>query len=202
MGKRKYLSRGGALGGAVIAGASVFLAMGVTPADAAGAACPTLTGGQTCAQFTINSGGLSISVPATAANLTSSGAVTLGENGATVTGQLGATTVTDTRGLGSPGWTVTAASSDYSDGAGHTIAKGQVSAYSGLPTDVTSLISALIVPTIGLLPVNLATPQTLIAAPVPLGLSNHATYNPTVNIAVPANAVAGTYFGTITQTVS
>jgi hypothetical protein len=163
--------------------------------------CTGLTANQTCATFTVNAGGLSITVPSATATLTQGGGpAILGELAGTVSGQLGATTVTDLRGILSPGWAVTASSTNFTTTGGAVVAKANVTAFSGTPTDLTSALSGVAVPS--LLPVNIGTPATIVSTVLTIGLSNHLTYNPTVGVTIPTSATPGTYTGVITQTVS
>jgi len=152
--------------------------------------------------WTLGPGSLTVSEPGSA-NL---GSTTLGVNGATVSGHLGSTTVTDTRGS-LAGWTVTISATNLSDGATptpHTIAASAMKVYvatgdgptvtSGVAVPVTSYTTsgtALTLSTVG---------QALMTATA-TG-SNVVTYNPTVTITVGTTAIAGTYSGSVTQTVS
>lgn len=183
---------------ALTSGLAVF---GAAPAMA----CTAPNGGacaDTAVTFTIQGGGLSISAPSgspTAVPLTSAGLLSL--TGTSVSGQLGTTTVTDTRGLATGGWTVVMTSTNFSDGAGHTIPASAATGYSGAVTPSGTVIpSPTLTAPAG---ASLAAPTgtTIVTAASILG-ANSASYNPTVSVAIPANAVAATYTGTVTQSVS
>lgn len=182
---------------AVSAAAALMAGLGLVAAAPAGAA----TSGDTAVTFTITGGGLSITAPAGPVTLTPSGA--LGVTGTSVTGQLGSTTVTDTRGLAVGGWQVLMTSTDFSDGStpANVIAATNATGYSGVvtPTGTVVVPGTLSAP----LGSNLAAPTgTVIATATGVLGGNSATYNPTVSVAIPASAVATTYNGTVTQTVS
>ena len=138
--------------------------------------------------FTVTSGLLSITAP---------GAVDLGSGapGTTISGQLGPVTVTDDRALLSADWTVTASSGDFTTGGGtpdETIAADEAGYDPGAITS-TGTIDAT------------GTPITLSGTPAPVVTGtdgdgdNTATWDPTISVAVPANAVGGIYTGTLTQ---
>lgn len=156
--------------------------------------------GDTGVTFTLSGGSLTLSTPSATATLSPGGA--LGVGGTTVSGQLGATTVTDNRATAAHSVTVTMASTDFTDGAGDTISKSNATAYSGVPSSTSGL-------TVTFVPTTVATPASIgntggatVFSMTGLVGSASATYNPTVSVAVPNNAVAGTYTGTVTQTVS
>jgi hypothetical protein len=168
----------------------------------AGAAAAVLVtaGAATAAQpvtFTVAGGGLSISAPTTTVNLTVSGA--------TASGQLGAVTVTDLRAtfLGSYAVTMTSSAMDH-DGAndgGYQIPASAVTAYSGLPTATTGVVT--VVPTTSLAPaaVGGASGATILSGTLQAGATT-ATYNPTLLVTIPSTALSGSYTGSVTQTVS
>lgn len=158
------------------------------------AGAPAVDAQETDVTFAVPSGGLSLSAPATA----DLGTATPSLTGTTVSGQLGETIVTDLRGTLAGTWTVTVTASDFTTGGGganERIGKENVSVFSGIAT--TTGVGA-VVPTTAL---NAAGDGgTLVSATAIIG-SMSATYNPTVEVTVPPAAVAGTYAGTITQTV-
>ena len=169
----------------------------VTAAVAAlslGLAAPAFadTTGGTDASFALIGGPLSITVP-TAATLSTqaTGATSL------ITGSLGSVAVTDDRGLLAAAWTASATSTAFTTGAAglaETIAN----------TAVTYTPGATTAPTGG----------TFTAGPgVAMGASqtayseagagnNSASWNPTISVAVPTQAVVGTYNATITHSVA
>ena len=158
------------------------------------AGSPSVRAQETDVTFDVPSGGLSLSAPA-AANL---GTATPSVLGTTVSGQLGETVVTDLRGSVAGAWTVTVSVSDFTTGTGadnQRIGKENVSVFSGVAT--TSGVAA-VVPTTALTPAGDG--GTLLSATAIVG-SMSATFNPTAEVSVPSTAAAGTYTGTITQTV-
>lgn len=158
--------------------------------------------GSTNVTFTLTGGSLTISAPSSATLTSGGGSLTLGLSGQTVSANLGNTTVTDAQGALGHVDTVTMAASDFTDAATDTISKSNATAYVASVTPTGSL--------------SAATPSSTAATPSQIGNSGgasiltmtgivgtaSATYNPTVTVSIPSNAVAGTYSGTITQTVS
>lgn len=150
--------------------------------------------------FDLAAGTLSILQPSTTASF---GTATASATGTTVSGHLGTTTVTDTRGS-LAGWTVSISSTDFSDGASHSIAVTNAKAYI-LPADGPTVTSGIAVPSTayvsagtGLTLANSG--QTFVTATA-TG-SNVVTYNPTITVTIPSTAIAGTYTATLTQTVA
>jgi hypothetical protein len=146
----------------------------------------------TAVTFELTGGFLELSAHPTAATLTA-GALTVG--GKTVTGALGSTTVTDERGSLANSATVSMVSSVFSNGS-TTIPAASVSGYSGVATPD----SGVTVPTATLVPVSIGTAATILTM-TSVGTGS-ATYNPTISVAVPSDATAGTYTGTVTQTAA
>jgi hypothetical protein len=181
--------RNGKLATLALSAAAVGGILIAAPAANADAASTPVT-------FTLAAGSLSITAPSSTVTLTSSGALSV--TGTSVSGQLGTTTVSDARGTVAHSVTVTMSASDFAlSGGGGTIANTNATGYSGLAT-----------PTGVAVPVPTASGQalsgagsTILTLTGVLGAGG-ATYNPTVSVAVPANALAGTYTGTVTQTVS
>ena len=146
----------------------------------------------TTVTFTLSGGSLTLTAPASAALSNA----TLAVGGTQVSGSLGSTTVSDARGSLAHTVTVTMSSGDFST-TGGSIAQSNVTGYSGaaVPTGV-----AVAVPT--------ASGQALAGAGSTIlqltGVigSASASYNPTVTVAVPTNAIAGNYTGTVTQTAA
>ncbi len=176
-------------------GLALILASGlaVTAAGVAGAA----TSGTTTTTFTVAGGALSITAPATAS---------LGSSapGANLSGQLGNVTVTDARANLVASWTATVSTTDFTTGGGtasETIGKANVSYWSGGTTAHTG--TAVFTPgqATAATAVALSSPQTAFTATAGVG-NNSATWDPTLIIAVPAAAVAGTYTGTVTHSVA
>ena len=113
---------------------------------------------------------------------------------ASVSGRLGQVTVTDTR-AASVNWSAFASSTPFSTGTGN-------------PTSTGVIYSTGLVSTTGVITIapqsNTAlngTP-TKVAGPTVVVGNTTASWDPTLTVALPANAIAGTYTGTITTSVS
>jgi hypothetical protein len=148
--------------------------------------------------FTLTAGSLTISDPAN----TALGSVATGT--ATITSALGGVTVSDGRGALGGTWTASVASTDFTTGAAsaeETIAKAQVDYWSGLATGTTG--TAVRVP--GQLTVlnkqDMSVSRTAYSASATVG-NNTTTWNPTLVVNIPAQAVTGTYSGTVTHSVT
>jgi hypothetical protein len=148
--------------------------------------------------LTMVGGSLSIAQPSATATIAG---VASSTSGTVSTGSVGSTTVNDTRNS-TAGWTVSISSTDLSDGASHTITAGNLVAYlTSVPTPTvagtavvtTTKLSAVT----GLVLSN--SPGVLMTATTTL--SNTVTYNPTLQLTVASTVIAGTYTGTITQSV-
>lgn len=186
-GSRKTRSKGRSLAVASMTALSVgLLGTAVTPAHAA----------DTTTTFAVAAGALSITAPASK-NLGS------GTAGAPLTAQLGSVAVTDGRGALAGSWTASVSSTDFTTGAAsadETIAKAAVDYWSGAATTSgvgTFLPGQLLAAN----KVTLASVRTAYSASATVG-NNSATWNPTIIVNVPAQAVAGTYTATITHSVA
>jgi hypothetical protein len=180
------MSRRVTLAAALAAFASV-VGFGAAPAVAA----PSNTV-DTPITFSISAGGLTITAPTTTVNLGS------GVSGGSVSGTIGPVQVIDARGLLVASWTATVSSTPYHTGGGtpaETIPNSAATYTPGLPTATTGVP----VPVPGLFG-TLGAPRTAYTATA-VG-SNSVTWNPTLSIALPAAAVAGTYTGTVTHSVA
>ena len=148
----------------------------------------------TPATFTLMSGSLSISVP--------TGPVDLGSAATTassLSGQLGTVTVTDGRGLLVATWSATVSSTDFTTGTAtthETVTKSNIAYSAGAATSTTGI--GVFTP--GVL-ANLSSAGTAGAWTVGVG-NNSASWNPTINVTIPAGSVTGTYSGTITHSVA
>ena len=140
---------------------------------------------------------LSITVPTTA-NLGSSGA------GGTLSAPLGSVTVLDQRGLSNASWTASVSITSFTTGGAtgpETITGTNVSYWSGPATSTTG--SATVTPG----QANAASAQPLGTVRTAFGSSigngfTTAAWNPTLVVAIPATAVAGTYTATVTHSVA
>lgn len=167
------------LGGAA-ASAVVLSGIAALPAQAAT--------GDTVTTFAVAGGTLSIAVQATA----DLGTGTTGT--ASVSGQLGNVSVTDARG-GRAGWSAKATSTTFTTGTGNP-ASTSVSYNAGV---ITTTGTSVMPPAV---PVTLsATPATVVSPTSQIG-NNTASWNPTLTVSLPSNALAGSYTGTINTSVS
>lgn len=148
--------------------------------------------------FTLNAGSLVVSDPSN----TSLGSVATGT--ASISSSLGSVTVTDGRGALNGTWTASVSSTDFTTGgatANETIAKANVSYWSGNSTASSGV--AVRVPG-QLLLVNaqdMSTSRTAFSATGVIG-NNSTSWNPTLVVTIPSAAVAGTYSGTVTHSVT
>jgi len=160
---------------------------------APGSTCPSGTANPACsATVAVITGMLSISVPA-GADL---GAIAAG---GTATASLGTVTVTDNRALPGANWTATVSSTDFINTVtpADLIQAGDVSYLINALGTTTG--SAIFTPT----PVTVlsGSPQAVVTATSANG-DNSATWDPQIQVSVPATAVIGTYTATITNSVS
>jgi hypothetical protein len=174
----------------VLVGAAAVVPVG--PAEAAS--------GTTAVTFVVTGGALSISLPAS---------VSLGSGapGATLTAQMGTVQVTDNRALLAALWTASVTTTSFTTGGAttpETVPIADVSYWSG-PSTASSLPSGTGTFTPG--EVNAAAAVVLSVSRTAFTLAsavgdNSLSWNPTLIIAVPAAAVAGTYTGTVTHSVA
>jgi hypothetical protein len=157
------------------------------------------TSGITTQNFTLTValGALAITVPA---------AVSLGNAApsGSISAQLGTVQITDTRNSNPANWTVTVSATSFKTGGGTTPEtipttavsywSGGFTAKSGLGTFTGGQITASDA-------VVLSASRTAFTHTSGL-LNNSASFNPTLIIAVPAAALAGTYTGTVTHSVA
>jgi hypothetical protein len=174
-----------------LAAAITTVGMGVL-APAAHAAA-----GDTTATFTITGGTLTITVPNSPVALSTVAAGSL-----TASGSLGSTSVSDQRGALVAAWTVTVSSTDFLNtttggtSAPEKVTKSNVSYLSGAATATTGTGTFTPTPTA----LSLSNPGT---GAVWAGVGvNTASWNPTVAFILASNQVAGTYTGTLNQSVA
>ncbi|MER7269848.1 hypothetical protein ABT344_16295 [Micromonospora carbonacea] len=153
--------------------------------------------GDTIVTFTISTANLDIAVPPSV-NL---GAVFAGS---TVNGQLGNVTVTDSRAALSATWTATVSSTAFTTGGGspsETILPNLVEYWSGPAISTTGTGTFVPGQLTSADAVTLNFPRTAFSKTSGSG-NNSATWNPTLRITIPADAVGGTYTGVITHSVA
>ena len=155
------------------------------------------TTGTTTTSFEIYGGELSITTAASADLGTAT-------PGTTLSGQLGAVTVTDDRAALEAAWTATASTTDFTTGAAtanETVTKSNVSYWSGPATATTGTGTFTPGQATSGSKVALSAPATAFSLTGGVG-SNSAAWNPTLVVAMPGAAVAGTYTGTVTHSVT
>jgi hypothetical protein len=140
-----------------------------------------------------NPGVLSITVPADAGSL---GSVANTVGGSTISGQLGVVQVNDARSAAAgTGWVATGMSTAFTSPAGPTITASNVGYSVGSITQVgTATFTAND-------PADLTGVSPVVTATGITG-DNSATWNPTINVAVPGGTLAGTYSATITHSAT
>lgn len=137
--------------------------------------------------FTLTAGELTMTVGATAA-LTNEAS---GVDANTITGTLGTVSVNDARG-NTAGWVVSAASSTFT-GSGLSVSDG-VAYTNGTVTETgTNTVAAVTA-------AALTTTPTAVATATASG-NNTASWNPTLDVSMPAGALAGAYSGTVTTSI-
>ncbi|WP_240197541.1 hypothetical protein [Nonomuraea lactucae] len=177
--------------------AAAVLATSALPA-LAGTCAPSTTC-ETTVTFAVTSGdGLQVTVP--------DGPVSLGsaEPGDQISGPLGGITVSDERAALGATWTATVSGTDFTTGGGtpaETVPDGDIGYWSGPATATTG--TGTFVP--GQPNASdaewLNHPYTAFRKTSGSGY-NSATWNPTIVVDVPAEAVEGTYTGTISHSVA
>ena len=165
-------------------------------------AADAATSGGTAATFTLNpSSTLAIAVPD---GSTTPIAVASGNTGAaSVSGSLGNVTVTDGRGALVATWTANAVSTDFTTGtatANETVSKSNVAYYAGVGTAAVGQVGAFLPAGTALSPVAIGT-SAAVGSWSGTG-NNTVTWNPTLKFTLSPSQVAGTYSGTVTQSVS
>ncbi|WP_427018254.1 hypothetical protein ACQCSX_06710 [Pseudarthrobacter sp. P1] len=168
----------------VVAGAVVALGI-AAPAQA------DTTGG-TPVTVEVSGGPLNISVPATAVNL---GTVTASTNAQTVTSRLGQVSVTDDRGS-TVGWTATAGVVAFTGPQDISLAVLGDSSYTVPAATVTG--TAVLAPS----DLTALNPGGVVQTATGVVGINASSWDPTLTLTIPANALAGTYSSTVTHSVS
>ena len=155
------------------------------------AGSPSGSDPNTIVTFTVTTGALSLTAPATA-DLGS------GAPGTTISGTVGPVTVTDDRAALNASWNATASSTNWTTGGGtgnETIPVGDATYTPGEITTTGTVTATGSTITLS------GTTQTVVAGTDVVG-DNTATWNPTVAVAVPAAAVGGAYTATLSHSVS
>jgi hypothetical protein len=152
----------------------------------------TADSGASTATVTVTGGALSITVPVDAGSL-GSRVNTVG--GGTISGALGQVQVNDARSAAAgSGWVVTVISTAFTPPSGPTIAASAVGYTAGAITKTgTATFTAN----------NPGNLTGAVAAVTATGITgdNSATWNPTINVAVPGGTIANVYSATITHSV-
>jgi hypothetical protein len=195
-----------AAAGSIAAGSALLIATALpaaaassAPALGAAAAASATDDPTTGVTFVVGAAGtLSITSPSTVADLGSAIAGQTTDGGA---GDFGNVEVLDALGSASVAWTATVASTLFSDGAGHTIPAA----------DATYSVGTLTPGGPGTVTLN----DLTLAAPLALSTTGvgvvtatagtgdvTASWDPDMEINVPADAITGTYTGTVTHSVA
>ncbi|MFC7382311.1 hypothetical protein [Sphaerisporangium rhizosphaerae] len=182
---------------AVAIGAALMVAPSATPAEAG--TCAASTTCPTTVTFTVTaSDSLTIAVP--------DGPVAIGGNtpGNPATGQLGLITVSDQRAALTATWTATVSATSFTTGGGtaaETILNSAVQYWSGTATATSGTGTFVPGQLNAAAAVTLDQPRTAFSKTTGSG-SNSATWNPTLIVNIPAQAVAGSYTGTVSHLVA
>jgi hypothetical protein len=148
--------------------------------------------GDSPAQLTVQGGVLSITVPTGSGNL---GTRANNVGGGVISGPLGQVQVSDARtAAAGSGWVASVISTAFTPASGPAIAASAVGYTAGTITKVgTATYTANDPPNLtGVAPAVTATGITG---------DNSATWNPTINVAVPGGMAAGDYLATVTHSV-
>ena len=157
-----------------------------------GVAIPAAADGPSTATITVLGGALEMSVPAAAGNL---GTRTNTVAGGTISGLLGQVQVNDARSAAAGStWVASVISTAFTPPAGPAIAASAVSYTAGTITKTGTATYTANNPT------NLTGVVPAVTASGITG-DNSATWNPTINVAVPGGMAAGVYAATITHSV-
>ena len=141
----------------------------------------------TATTFSLTGGTLTLSVGASAALTDEASGVAAN----TITGTLGAVTVTDARG-GTAGWVTSAASTTFT-GVGLSVSDG-VAYTNGTVTETgTNTVAAVTAQSI--------TTTAAVATATGVSGNNTASWDPTLDVSMPAGALAGDYAGTVTTSL-
>lgn len=169
----------------------LMLIAGIAAALAAVAALPA-AGAATPVSFTLTAGALSISAPTGSVSL---GSQVVSASASSISGPLGVVTVTDDRG-GATTWVASVIVTAFTPTTGPAVTAIPASEVTYVPGTVTQAGVTTAQPS-----------EASLAGVVPVvngtstGLST-ASWNPTISVALPANAAPGVYSATITHSVA
>ena len=155
---------------------------------------PSAQADDTATTFTLTAGSLAVSSPVSK-DLASAAA-----GSASLSATLGTVTVSDGRGALGGSWTASAVSTDFAIGATPTadeiIPKANVSYTAPVPT----LVSGTAVP-VSAGAKTLSASTAVVTATLTVG-NNVVSWDPTITITLPSDAIAGAYAGTITHSIA
>ncbi|WP_312887964.1 hypothetical protein [Nonomuraea rhodomycinica] len=185
--------------GALWAAAAVVTVATVAAQPARADTCAASTTCSTTVLFTVSAGaGLQITVP--------DGPVSVGTGspGGSISGQIGTVTVSDARTALTATWVAQVSATDFTTGGGtpaETIANSRISYWSGPATATTG--TGTFVPGQANAASAVVLDQVRVAFSKTTGSGNNsAAWAPTIVVDVPAQAVAGTYTGTVRHSVA
>jgi hypothetical protein len=141
----------------------------------------------TTTTFSLTGGDLTLSVGANAALTNEASDVAA----STITGTLGAVSVTDARG-GTAGWVASAASTTFT-GAGLSVSDDVAYTNGTVATTGTSSVAGVTAASI--------TSSAPVATATGVSGNNTATWDPTLDVSMPAGALVGAYTGTVTTSL-
>lgn len=162
----------------ILGTAAIFLAGAALPASA----------DTTAATFSLTGGDLTLSVGATAALTNEASGVAAN----VITGTLGQVAVTDARG-GTAGWVTSAASTTFT-GTGLSVSAGVAYTNGAVTESGTNTIAAVT-------SAALTTTAAAVATATSVSGNNTASWNPTLDVSMPAGALTGDYAGTVTTSL-
>jgi hypothetical protein len=191
---------------AMTAATTAGLAAFVPAAANAAGGCAANCSASTNVTFSVTGNGLTLSVP-TNPGVTLP-AATLALGAASVSGPLNTTTVSDLRGVIGATWSVGVTGSGFAGSgtaAGFTIPAGNASMWL-TATDIASGASLGEVLNVAntatqATPASVGGAASLVAGTTGLNTGS-MTYTPQISVSIPTNAPAGSYSGSVTQTVS
>lgn len=159
-----------------------------TAASLVGGATLPASADDTATTFTLTGGDLTLSVGVSATLINEATGVAAN----VITGTLGAVAVTDARG-GTAGWVTSAASTTFT-GTGLSVSSG-VAYTNGTVTETgTNTVAAVT-------SAALTTTAAAVATATAVSGNNTASWNPTLDVSMPAGALAGAYAGTVTTSL-